>query len=432
MDELKLLKNRIDKTIMIDRDRYNDVYNSIEEFIETNNLILGGKIGLYMLLGKPRSVDPAMYNYEIYTETGIISANNLVNLIAKNFDKFISLKTVIPNEKYVIQYDNRNIATLFNLRKGSFDIIKPIYAKCFSSERQLYVIPGELYLLDVYRTLYTPGMASEWEATLKDEKRLFKHLKAREKIVKGSAEPLETAKSSDIASKLLKEYISNNTNIILVGDLAASLLLGSVEKVNIIQIFSSDSFDEIIADVEKILGKVSYKINKLHIMKDFRLERLSVKYNEKEVLYVYNSAHYDIIPFNKIIDASGNKFIFTGNPFVVMRSILIESWIIREHLARKTIDEHYGKRKLDVMLNKMLAIRKNLGSSVNYTGIQTESEIKHIHDANMNIFQNDEDDYLGQYEPENKAIKEISGEGKKYYDYYPQKYYQTNGKYREI
>jgi hypothetical protein len=187
-----------------------------------------------------------------------------------------------------------------------------------------------------------------------------------------------------------------------------------------------------VSDIKKLTKlEVSWKVSNVNVIKDFRLERLSIKVEGKEVMYVYNSAYYDLIPYNKVLNEGGNKFLFIANPFVVMRSILIESWIIREHLARKSIDEKFGKNKLAGMLNKMLEIRRKLGLRVNGMGIGTETEIKKISE-NMEIFQSDSDDYLGEYTPENKYIKEISADEKKYFDYYPQKYFQIHKKYRII
>lgn len=455
MDELHYLGDRASKILFADRDRYSEIYKTIEDFCEKHNLVIGGKIGLYMLLNKQRTTDAQMYNYEIYSEHSLQHANELSNILAdisetekgkeknskkekkgwKLGDKFVVMKTDIPNIRYSIQYDNRYVATIWAIKKGTTDVIKPVYANSLCDNgKKLFVMPSELYLLDIYKILYTPGSAGEWEDTIADEKILFKHLKGRDDIIRGKDTTGSAEDKQQVIGKMLQN-ICNNKNILVVGDIGYALLVGdesSIKNIGIIQILTDLSFEDLYQLIKKYISGATYKSYDINIIKDFRLKRMVVRVNDKEVLYAYNSAHYDIIPFSKIVDRSGKRYMYLGNPFVIMRTMLIEIWMIRQNLANGKIDERFAKNKIDNTLTRILDLRKKLGSRLNAFDVTTETSIK-INDQQMRIFQDKSSEYFGTYVSEKKYIKDLVTESeKKYYDYLPQKYYQTHRTYREL
>jgi len=459
MDEVNYLGDRASAILFSDRNRYNEIYNTIEEFCEKNNLIIGGKIGLYMLLSKEKTTDSQMYNYEIYSENSLRHVNELANILAdvqpfrnvsgntgnsKNTrngwvqgDKFVVMKTDIQGIKYSIQYDNRYVATMWAIRKGVTDIIKPVYAKSFLGDRKLYVMPSELYLLDIYKILYTPGSAGDWESTIKDEKILFKHLKGRDDVLRGK-DIIEGSSDGDDKQKILGKllnYLCNNKDILIIGDIGFALLtenLNSIKNIGIIHILTNFSFEDLYSFIKKCMPDATYKSYDINIVKDFRLKRMVVKVNNREMLYAYNSAHYDIIPFSKIVDSSGKRYMYVANPFVIMRTMLIEIWMIRQNLVHGTIDEKFAKNKIDNTLSRILDLRKRLGSSINSREMVTESVIR-AEKVGLRVFQDKNSEYFGTYISEKKYIKDLSAESeKKYYDYLPQKYFQTHHTYRVI
>jgi hypothetical protein len=456
MDEVVYLGDRASKILFDDRNRYTKIYEVIEEFCEKHNLIIGGKIGLYMLLGKPRTVDVQMYNYEIYSENSLKHTNELTNILAdvrksgknsagwKQGDEFVVMKTDIQGIKYSVQYDNRYVATVWTIRKGVTDIIRPVYATGFSSGRKLYVMPSELYLLDIYKVLYTPGSAAEWDAVIADEKILFKHLKGRDDILRGkdivdgSGDGGDNSDGGDNKQKTIGKllaYLCNNKDIMIIGDIGFALLTknqNSIKNIGIIHILTTFSFEDLYTLIKKCTPDATYKSYDMNIVKDFRLRRMVVKVNNREVLYAYNSAHYDIIPFSKVIDSSGKRYMYVANPFVIMRTMLIEIWMIRQHLVHGNIDEKFAKNKIDSTLSRILDLRKRLGSRLNAFDMVTESAIR-MENQSMRIFQDKNSEYFGTYISEKKYIKDLSAESeKKFYDYLPQKYFQTHHTYRPL
>ncbi len=459
MDEVVYLGERASKILFDDRNRYAKIYEAVEEFCEKYNLIIGGKIGLYMLLGKPRTTDAQMYNYEIYSENSLKHTNELANTLAeiqpfrgvsgssettknagwKQGDKFVVMKTDIQGIKYSIQYDNRYVATVWTIRKGVTDVIRPVYATGFSSGRKLYVMPSELYLLDIYKILYTPGSAGEWDAIIADEKILFKHLKGRDDILRGK-DIIEGGDSDGGESKQktigkLLSYLCNNKDILIIGDIGFALLTGnvnSIKNIGIMHVLTTFSFEDLYTLIKKCIPDATYKSYDMNIVKDFRLQRMVVKVNNREVMYAYNSAHYDIIPFSKIVDSSGKRYMYVANPFVIMRTMLIEIWMIRQHLAHGNIDEKFAKNKIDSTLSRILDLRKRLGSRLNAFEVVTESAIR-MENQSMRIFQDKNSEYFGTYISEKKYNKDLNAESeKKFSDYLPQTYFQTHHTYRPL
>ena len=54
--------------------------------------------------------------------------------------------------------------------------------------------------------------------------------------------------------------------------------------------------------------------------------------SEKAIIDIFNSASYELIPYNKLSVYSGSKkqsIVNIGNPYVIMRFLLIDYWTIR-------------------------------------------------------------------------------------------------------
>jgi hypothetical protein len=172
-------------------------------------------------------------------------------------------------------------------------------------------------------------------------------------------------------------------------------------------------------------------------MKDYRLRRYVIKIEDKEILYMYNAAHYDLIPFNSINSSENKKlFISIGNPFVILRFLLVEIWIVRWILSLGKIDETYAKKRIDSMLSQVLSLRKRMseGSASNHsvTTISDSYFGSTVEQSGLKIFQSESSDYMGVYVSEIISQKQEAKEQKKYPDYMPQRYYKDNGEYRKI
>ena len=315
--------------------------------------------------------------------------------------------------------DNRPIITIYGIPKGSLDIIKPVMVNSFDKKKKLAVLPAEITLLDIYRDLYTPGKVDDWEEFLiSDENQLFQHLRGREKLIRKGAAEDESGKPDSIDRKtrhrmemlIMQKYIVNNPKVVLLGEHAMFIITKESEsiKTNIIQISTTEDLETLISDLEKIFKsngiqvQLSMSDKQLNIMKDHRLRRTTIRAGDKEILYVYNSASYDLIPFNSIANENkSNSAIAVGNPFVILRFLLVEIWMVRWILSLGRIDENFARGRINSMLTRVLALRKFMSegskSTATITTISDSYFGKTAEQSGLKIFQMNMEDYVGEY-----------------------------------
>lgn len=453
--------NDVENKIYAERLNYIKIYEIIEGYISEFNkesskssIMIGGTMGINLLLQKERTIDD--FEYELYAEDAFLHANNLINKIdasftniknkedkEKNREKNIMfLKTTIPNIKYQIIIDLRVIITIFKLIENAYDLILPMKFKTFDKKHDILVVSPEILLIDIYRTLYSPNQASDWEKSLNNEVKLFKHLKNRlsfETEKKGSSENQITQNDRKLIElNILKQFITNNKNVILIGEHALKVIIGTEKTTPVIQIISQNIIEDDFIEIEKII-KSTYKRNllvtkltrELNIMKDFRIRRTTIKIgdksSQKDIIYIYNSGQYDLLPFNTATDDETKKFIQIGNPFVLLRFLLIDFWMVRWIKYISGIDESFAEQRLSSILNKILILRTRMQfkSDANIDTKYFDSV------SDLRIFQSLSSDYIGFYDDENISqkllIKDLT---KKFYDYYPSEYFKKNNSYR--
>jgi hypothetical protein len=458
-DWLEPVQEQIETQIKVDRLVYKSYYKLIETYLSkfTGNtseaLYLGGSIATDLINNNPRSYED--YQYDIFGEDPFRHSNNLVNFIDANLhvdsqsEKYLMfLKTSIPGIKYQIAVDGRIIANIFKLQEKSWGLITPILLKSYY-QFDILVISPELLLIDIYRNLYLPSEAENWEEILDNESKLFHYL---QKIVRGANEEkneenkITNDNRKELELSLIQNFVMNNPNIVLLSDLALKISLQIEKNSTIIQIISQATIEEDFAKIEKIVKQtlkrnipVIHKTRGIHILADFRLRRTTIKVGveEKEIMYVYNSANYDLIPFNKMPDPNGN-FIQIGNPFVLLRFQLIDYWMIKYVRNLGSIDEHFAKQRLGAILDKLLKYRNlmshvSLGANSKKRKIDIATKFIDSASGGMTIFQSLTTSYIGVFSDEQISqkilIKDLT---KKYFDYYPVEYKKKNSEYRII
>lgn len=455
------------KIAYADRMQYADVYDIVEQYVSrynaTSQIIIGGAIGINMLLKKERSLDD--FTYELYTENAFLHANDLVNEIARELtaaedpDKVTSagdknrvppriplLKTMIPLDKYSIIVDNRPLISIISLgnvgqKINIISIIEPLNVKTFNAKYDVLVLSPEMQLIDIYRTLYSPQYVDSWELSIHDEAALFQHilptLEASPESVQDAQESLrgqEQDPRKKIQLLILHKFIQNNQSLALIGE-HALFMLDVNQKENlqpssfIVQLISSRSPEEDFADLQDILAgtPISKAVRQLHIMQDFRILRTTIRTveDQKEIAYIYNSAQYDLIPVTRIVSPS-NDFIQIGNPFVLIRFLLIDLWMLRWVAALGAINERYQKLRIAGIMHRILYLRNALSpKGASFATV----DVKHPF---MNIFQTHINDYIGTYDDEIISQKEKIKDQRKFRDYYPQEYFARNNSYRQI
>lgn len=460
-DQVAAISESAKHCIIRERQVYADIYNLIEGYVGNTvkldkkiRLMIGGTMGVNLLLGKERDLDD--YVYDLYGEDPFLHANDLTNLIdqhllkKKDDTKIVFMKTIIPYRTYKIFVDNRPLISIIATPPNSYDLIQPLLVKTFDQKNSVLVLSPEIHLIDLYRALYSPAMAGEWETALKDENKLFQHLKRniKERIGgdKDAPKPDEATieERQQIAAMLLKSFITDNAEVVLIGEHALHMLTQSKIRTMVLQILSTDpdrDFEIVKSLIIKFLGRnipVVKMTRDLYIMQDYRIRRTTIKIGageeQKEIMYLYNSPQYDLIPFNTAIDAQNSKrFIQVGNPFVILRFLLIDFWMVRWVESIKGINEEFAKARLNSILTKILELRSKL-SRLDEASHTTTLKDEFLNESSLfRVFPDTIEDYVGEYENENIAIKNKTKDmAKKYYDYFPREYYTRNEKWRDI
>ena len=231
---------------------------------------------------------------------------------------------------------------------------------------------------------------------------------------------------------IFTEYVVNNKNIVLLGEHALSLLSGIKKSTYIIEVISQNDVDADFALIMRIVRKsISPSIHcdmitrDLPVLQEYRQKRTTIKIEGKEPIYIYNSAHHDIIPFNVIINKEkGGNSIQVANPYVLLRFFIIGFWMIKYVLAIGSIDEKYAAIRLESTIDKIIDFRATLQEFI---------KKKQLLYGPFAIFQNKPSQYIGAYINEVIAQKiKIKDLSKRFGDYFPQSYFNMNGSYRQL
>lgn len=404
IDQLALVEKKAVAFIMAERETLKPVYDKIEEYVSNYHLIVGGNLGANLLLKKPRSLDD--FVYELYCQKAFLHANNLTNELAGL--GIVILKNPLPKQRYQIQVNNRLLVHVIELGEASpLLIIEPLKVESHYQYPVLIFSP-EIQLLSLYRDLYSPQKASRWEAGLADEHLIFQQISLVKKekvelLVWGSED------RSGYERQLLEKWIMNNPHLALVGDYAIYTYNPHFTlRYQNIQVISIDPEGDV-QKLRKLFPQtpITAKTSSVPVLQDFRLTRTAVRFDDKEILYIYNSAAYDLIPVNLKTNSSSN-WLPLGHPLVILRFLLLDFWIIRWISSIGKLDSRFAKEKLEVLREKLINFR------LLWDKLPLPQE------------------FLGSYQNEEISRKEKMNEVVHYPDYCPQIYLRTHGHYRQI
>lgn len=394
LNQLEYLIPSATKIAEDDREKFIRIYNIIEKHISTHNMIVGGNWGIKLLLNDPREIDD--YSYELYSENAEQDAFAISNEISKHETNFVSLKQELND--YVVYVESRSMLIIHQLVEHDRGIIQPL--QITYKKYKYNILPADYHLLELYRALYLP-LSDNWETAIEHENQLFDMVKyeynknQRKYILGGdeetqvdeSTEPVEsvdpvesidsenTKKIRDGLQHDLLLHLVKRKDIILVGEYACYLLTGKKVTANHLHIVATTSIaHELNSWIKsKVNLKTFVKINKIKLHSDRRLIRATVyiivgsaKY---PVLYVYNSLEYDLIPFNigsYQVDKTSRGLI--GNPYVILRFLLIEIWIIKIIREMGGIDTKFSYGKILDLYTLIFSIRTKLKMDENTVG----------------------------------------------------------------
>lgn len=428
---------------------WDPIYNVIWSYIDKNNdLLLGGSLGVELLL----KLDQVTYLFQVFSPRALFHANTLTNELsevsnrlygdpyqvieslrnAEEIDRFpkvkiVMMKTTLPYQRYSVFMDGRLLVELFTIPNDSVQLIEPIIVDYKDSK--IPVISPEITLLDLYRNLYNPALVDSWDELRQIEHSLYTHLKGRlpelQKQKLGSAEYIDRQK---VQANIITWCI-DKTDVVIIGEHALQILLPEYRaKHQVVQLLALHPED--VAEQLKKIFKASLSRRPLHIMSDFRLERITIRSDDKEIAYVYNAASYDLIPWN--MAHRGKSFLQIANPFVLLRFLLVDFWTVRLFVVSGKIDKSFAKNRLDQIIYSVLTLRSQLSvwDGNNQTATLGDKFIG-LGESLFRVFQTT--DYIGQYESESQAQKNLLRNSKqRFNDYYPEAYKHANQKYRTL
>lgn len=422
IDQLKIVFDNFIEKSLVDRERFRKVYEIIEEFISKNNLVLSDNMGMKILLQE--KLEPVDFKYVLYSDDALNHAFALTNTIAEQFpldseqdftnSPIIIMRSSIPNTKFEISFAGRDLITInriFTNKSDLFTLIRPNNVK--KEERNLLIMPPMFHLIDLYRIMSSPQFADKWEEAINHEDILYRYLRANFSRQLAKSEIKNKQVYNPLIYKVLKHLIGKK-DVILTGEIAAMFLLKKPLSgiLTIIAKNSSNTGKEIL----QILGTgASIENSNVRLFSDFRLQRLNVRVDRKTILYIYNSAEYDLVPIIRF-EREKNQILQIANPFVISRFLLIEIWVLR-------LVHSVGGIKEDLMnlrMNALINITLNIGESTR-NGIFSKY-----------IFQPNDSDYIGVYITDVIAHKQKMSNEKKQAPYHPQRYFAEYGSFRTM
>lgn len=390
-------------------DKYNEtlapVFMTIKKFITSKKLIY--------------TLDES---FVIYSETAEQSSRALTLEIMDILKElklntyWLVMRTAIYREEYGIYYDQRPLATIFNVEKykgvNLFEIMVP-------DENYL---PAEIELMGIYHRLYDPSLTEMWEYDLQKEGRLFESLVVRvdEGKVGGRGECKANLFAELNALKIviltwINGLHDDGIDAILIGEMAIKLISLGLHGIKITDVHDKIQLIGPLEPLERSLTdyissvspfKLSKRTQNLHLFDDLRTTRTtfyvvspcSDGLFEKPFLDVFNSTDFELIPwvssarFSEKKNENFPKSIKIGNLWVLSRFLLIDLWVLRIIKRLKLIEASVYDRKLQetiISLKKIRSPNFNLitrAFNLNYSGIfiSEKAHKKELMAAHMN------------------------------------------------
>jgi len=447
-DFVDTLKDKaMDSRIKENRNQYADLFEVVEKYVSENKLIISN---IKMLTGeKELYID----KYIVYCINPFRHGNAMANLMAEkrtpiNKGKWIQLRTGIAHKQLGIIYKNielveiHSICQFKNININS--LIRPIKSKGFYTDYTLFIMPQEIELIDIYKKLYSPSFSKEWKKLLKIEPVLIDETNKRisGNIIGGEVKRLYP----DVYTikKIIILKLLAGSDFILIGEWAIKLiemgivggaLCSTSEKVQIITSYTIEKTFNLLKDFLKTVYsnpyEITYQEHDLFIPKEYRNKRFTVyiqtpceiegqcPVKRRAFMDIFINGTYELIPwisssrFLKKKNDGYPKNIKIGNPYVILRFLLIDLWILR-------LIHSKGLMMTNVANKKINNINVSIGK------IRNPNKLGGIINKSFSL-----DNYLGVYSNEFIYFKILLSK-QRIPIYTPAVYKKEHGRYREI
>lgn len=351
------LKSAEEYVLTHDRLKYKDFFTAAEIFCTANGMIIGGQVGIDLLCEKPLTKDS--WFWELYTDNVFETAKKFADNLAavdNPLSKTVALQTNIKYTEYTVMINANFMFKIYALSKYRgvelISVMNPIKLTGYFGN-PINVIPEEIQLINIYKNLYNP-MKAPWTAEINSEAILFSRMEkkfAGGEIVGGA--DLKEQKYTVV--KLLK-----NEDFIILGDYAiyyfCKMMKCKFDTEPRLQLITEKPLDEIVALVEKKSNvKIIYNNFNLNVPSEFQLKKFTIYVSKDDkqmpVADIFNSTSYELVPFMR------RKKIRIANPFVVLKFIFIDIWIVKLIMNINPEKDENSIRRIKSLLNGAKAIR---------------------------------------------------------------------------
>jgi hypothetical protein len=337
-----------------DRAKYKPFFETAEKFCSENKIIIGGAVGIDLLLRRELTKDS--FIWDLYCADTYVQAKNLTDALYQTKAPHVDVRTVvlqtnIKHREFTITIDGRYAFRIFIMDeyRGVVlrDVMNPTEVDGWFGNRVL-VLPSTIVLISLYQVLYSPAKIDWW---------------GRASEIANILESGDSSKSGGfdrtIADDILLRSLLKDGRIVLIGDYAIKrmgLRVGGGEGVKgyRLQILTDIPIDELCRMTSRVLTaeknglrrmkvhhtRTVYVKYHLNIPSDFQIVKYTVYAlvnGEQVALYdTFNSPEYEMIPYTV------NDKIRVAAPYVIMRFIYIDIWIIKLLIGMDSGDKVSG------------------------------------------------------------------------------------------
>jgi hypothetical protein len=356
---------------LADRERFRPFLSRAETFARENKMVVGGRAAMLMCTqSAPKHGD---FGLELYSSKPGSHARALADALyavdPKGLGHYACASTRTPDTEYVVSLDGRDVIKILALVVYRFanvaEIVKPAsLTPVFGSGVRQACMGPDLLLVSVYARLSDPGQAADWMELVETEAGLRAQLFRIWRPVKDGGEWADTP-SRDWLDKLARfraavvaEFRSGPRRA-MVGAGGLALLREHFtkgeakmvdDKTAKLQYVTSAPFHDEASVLQKLAEAVgltaSAQENDLLVPTDPELKRLTLTVTDGAarrdvVVYLYNLAARELVPYNAVVCGSISYRVATLP--VLLRISLVELWTSQLLLNIKAITPGYSK-----------------------------------------------------------------------------------------
>jgi hypothetical protein len=430
LDVVDKLRPEAEKFVLEnDRMLFAPFFAAAEKFFVDNNVVVGGKIGIDLLTNNT-TITKDSFVWDVYTDDTFATAKELADSLSKVESSHIPARTValqtsIRHREFIIYVNTRLLFKIYSMDKYRglqlISVMGPVKRKGYFSDAILNVIPEEIQLIDIYRTLYSPSKSKFWSLDIETEEIIYNQI--RDSIEEKATEITGGARFNRPACDqiLIHKIIATSSNV-LIGDYALSLIAEKSASINPsrLQFISDVPIEDLVSRIEKVLTsdknaarkigvdrvKISSVKYNIHIPSDFQITKHTlyaiVGQDQTPIADVFNSTTYEMIPY-WIVSYDG-KNIKIGNPFVLLKYQFIDIWILKLIMNIGNEKKEFLKTRIKSLILHTDYLRE-LVKKLMASNVEKLFQLENYEGININ-----------ELTAKKKLIKEI---GERFANYYP-------------